>query len=279
MFAPAAPFSRCMRQDLIYALRAMRKNPGFTAAVAISIALGIAANTTVFSLTNTLLLGDLDVREPERLVSFGGGRTLPWLDYVDYRDGARDEFESVSAFLAIAPASIGGKGEPERVWGQLTTGNYFETIGAEPVIGRGFLPEEDQAPGRNPVVVLSHGLWKRRFGADSGIVGRETLLNGYPYKVVGVAPPGFHGALRGVRAEFWAPLSMMNQLVPDMNRDRLAASRTSQWLCVNGRLQVGPGLRRARIIDGGADADDQRHQRRGEHHRHGPAPVRGKAFG
>jgi len=232
-----------LRQDVVFALRTFRKNRGFTLAVAISIGLGIAANTTVFTIVNAMLLGDLPVRAPDRLVSFSAGRSFSWLDYVDYRDQSKSALEGLAAEFAIIPASIGGRGEPERVWGQSVSGNYFGVLAVPMRAGRGILPDEDVATGRNPVVVLSYGLWTRRFASDPNILGKDILLNGERYIVVGVTAPEFHGADRGLLPEFWAPLAMTSQLMPDLPFDKFKADRGAQWLELVGRLQ--PGVSRA----------------------------------
>ena len=138
--------------DVPYAVRTLIKTPGVTLAIIISIALGIAANTTVFSIAEGLLWGVLPVRDSQRLVSFpDGGETFSYPDYIDYRDQTADLFEGgVFAYFAFVPASIGGRGEPERVWGQLVSGNYFSVVGVTPALGRGILPEEDKVIGRAP---------------------------------------------------------------------------------------------------------------------------------
>ena len=236
-----------LSQDIRYAVRTLRKTPGFTLAIIISIALGIAANTTVFSIAEGLLWGELPVRDSARLVSFpDGGETFSYPDYVDYRGQTADVFEGgVCAYFAFIPASMGGAGEPELVWGQLVSGNYFSVVGATPLLGRGILPEEDQVVGRDPVVVLSHTLWRRRFGSDPDIIGRGILLNGQRYTVVGVAPRGFLGTDNGVRAEFWAPLAMAEQLFPDLTQDQPRAKREDSWLSLSARLKSGVTLAQA----------------------------------
>jgi predicted permease len=260
-----------MLRDALYALRTFRQNPGFTAVVILSIALGIAANTTVFSIVNGLLLGDLPVSEPERLIGFSGGRSMSYPDYIDYRDQARDVFEGVSAHFPVVPASLGGTGEPERVWGQLVSGNYFSVIGVRPALGRGVAQAEDEAPGRDAVVVLSHALWQRRFGADPGVIGRAVPLNGQPYTVIGVTPPGFRGTDRGIVAEFFAPLAMFAQLMPDLAvRGNPTQERGNNWLTVNARLKRGVSRQQAlaavaviknRIDDTYFKGDERRRQR------------------
>lgn len=228
-----------VRQDLTYALRTFGANPGFVAIVAVSVALGIAANTTVFSMVNAMLLGQMPVRDPDRLVSFDEGSSKSYPDFVDYRDQAKDVFEGVGAHFPLVPVSLGG-GEPERIWGQLATGNYFSLIGAQPVLGRGFLPDEDQVSGGNPVVVLSYSLWQRRFAGDRGIIGRQVIMNDRSYTVVGVAPRGFTGEARGIISEFWLPLSMYVQIMPDLAKDGdLTRKREHSWLCIFGRLKPG----------------------------------------
>jgi predicted permease len=226
-------------QDLKYAIRTFKGNPGFVAIVIVSVALGIAANTTVFSMVKATLLGQLPVREPERLVSFDESSSKSYPDFVDYRDQTKDVFEGVGAYFPLVPVSLGG-GEPERIWGQLATGNYFSLMGVQPVIGRGFLPEEDRVPGRDQVVVLSYGLWMRRFGGDRSIAGRRVIMNDRPYTVVGVAPRGFHGEARGIISEFWVPLSMYAQIMPDLAKEKdITQQRNNQWLCLFGRLKPG----------------------------------------
>lgn len=228
-----------LTQDLKYAVRTLAKNPGFTSVVIISIALGIAANTTVFSVINGLLLGDLPIKEPQRLLVLNGGSSFSMPDFHDFADQTHDIFEGVSANMPVIPANVGGRGEPERVWGAVASGNYFTVSGAEPVLGRGFLPEEDQVVGRNPVVVLSYPLWQRRFGADAAIIGKSISLNGSSYTVVGVAPRGFAGTLRILTPEFWIPLAMAPIAMPDMARPEDRESRNSHWLILDARLKPG----------------------------------------
>jgi hypothetical protein len=177
--------------DLRYAGRTFLRDPGFVVAAVLSLALGIGANTTIFSVVKAALLGSLPVSAPDRLVSFhqpSGLVTLSYPDFVDYRDQT-DVFAGVAATYPVVPASIRASGEPERVWGQLVTTNYFSVLGAEPHLGRGFRDEDNTSP----VVVISEGLWSRNFGGDPGIVGKAVVLGGATYTVAGVAPPGFHG--------------------------------------------------------------------------------------
>ncbi len=233
-----------LTQDLNYAWRTLRKSPGFTGAVIFSVALGIAANTTVFSIVNAVLLGSLPVRQPDRLLNFSEGNSFSYPDYIDYRDQAKDVFEGVCANFPVVPASLGGVAEPERIWGQLTSGNYFAVTGVPMMLGRGFAAEEDQVPGKYPVVVLSYGLWRRHFGADRAIIGKVAILNNLRYTVVGVAPAGFHGTMRAILPEFWVPMAMEGEMWPDIAKEQ--NQRSSQWLMLDARLK--PGVSRERAL-------------------------------
>ena len=147
----------------------------------------------------------------------------------------------------MIPANIGGQGQPERVWGQLASGNYFEVAGVQPVLGRAFLPEEDQVDGRNPVIVLGYALWQRRFGGDAGIIGKSVMLNGRQYTVIGVAPKGFTGTMKMLTSEFWAPLAMFGHLMPDLAHENLKENRDAQWLMVDARLKDGVSRQQAMV--------------------------------
>ncbi len=264
-------------RDVRFALRSFAKQRGFTAAVAVSIALGIAANTTVFTMVNTLLLGEMPVRDPGRLVSFSDGRSFSWPDYLDYRDQTRSVFQGVTAHFPLVPASVGGSGEPERIWGQMADGAYFSLLGIPMQLGRGILPEEDRVSGANPVVVLSDALWRRRFGADRGIAGRDILLNGGKYTVVGVTAPGFHGMDRGIVSEFWAPLAMAGQLMPDLHPADMKKQRDSQWLMLLARLNPGTSRQQAGIALNTVKVRLEKEYRKGQQPR--PAITLGKSGG
>jgi predicted permease len=228
--------------DVVFALRAVRKAPGFTAVVCVSIALGIAANTTVFSMVNATLLGALPVRDAAGLFTISSGRTFPYPDYRDFRDQCAALFDGLAGHFPLAPASLAtGAGTPERIWGALVTGNYFAVVGPPLAAGRGIGPEHDQVEGRDPVVVLGDSLWRRRFGADPAAVGQTAVLNGRRYTIIGIMAPGFHGSDRGVISEFWAPLAMRRDFIPDLIKD--AEKRTTYWIGILGRLK--PGVTRA----------------------------------
>lgn len=182
--------------DIRYGLRTMRKSPGFTAVAVIALALGIGANTAIFSVVNALLLKPLPYKDAERLVLIW--HTYPKLNldqasvsapsYIEYRD-MTNSFEEV-ATATEWKVNLTGIGEPERLQGARVSYNLFTTLGVQPIAGRSFLAEEDQ-PGKNRVVVLSYGLWQRRFGGNPGLVGQTITLDGSSYDVVGIMPKGF----------------------------------------------------------------------------------------
>jgi predicted permease len=231
-------------RDVRYGARVLRKNPGFTAAAVLSIGLGIAANATIFAMVSRFVLRPAPVGDPAALMSVytrqGGDDWRPnfsWPLFTDLRDQAQS-FSGVTAYFPLVPASVGGNGEPERVWGQATTSNFFDVAQAGMTLGRGFTSDEEHLP----VLVLGHRLWQRRFGADPAIAGKAITLSGRPYTVVGVAPPTFRG-LDIVDAEFWVPLGTRDQLLPGVPNIGNRESRTTSWLQIAGRLT--PGVTRA----------------------------------
>jgi len=229
-------------QDLRYGLRVLRRNPGFTAVVVVTLALGIGANTTVFSLFNAILLRELPVKEPHRLVNLGPSHSFSYPDYLDFRDQSQ-AFEGLCAYYP-ATASLSGEGTPERVQGEVVTASYFSVMGVQPKLGRAFLSAEDQAPAA--VVILSHGVWVRRFGADPGTVGRTVRINSDTYTVVGIAPAGFQGARRGLAADFWVPMPMAARIMPWAAEAKLLSSRDQRGFLIHGRLK--PGVTREQAL-------------------------------
>ncbi len=181
-------------------------------------------------------------------MTFSEGESISYPDYMDYRDQTTDVFEGgVVAHFPLIPASLGGAREPERVWGQAVGGNYFSVLGLRMELGRPILPEEDRVMGRDRVVVLSHDLWQRRFGADRSVAGRGVVINGQRYTVVGVAPAGFGGIDLGVTSEFWVPLAMAEEIMPDLATEPGGrAKRDNQWLTLDARLK--PGVSRAKAL-------------------------------
>jgi predicted permease len=225
-------------RDLTYVMRRLVGAPGIVAAVVVSIGIGIAANATIFAMVSRFVLRAAPVGDPATLVSLHltheGERccnSLPWPVYVDVRDQTQS-FSGVAAFDELIPASINGKGDPERVWGQATTTNYFDVAQLGMTLGRGFRADEDHAQ----VIVLGHRLWQRRFAGDSEIVGKTVTLSGRPYTVVGVAPTGYRGIDFVLDAEFWVPLGNGPALNPSEPKRE---SREFHWLDVIARFKPG----------------------------------------
>lgn len=192
---------RNFAQDVIYAVRTLRRSPGFLAVVIISIAIGIAANTTIFSFANAVLFGSLPVGEPDRLLNFANdqhGSSFSFPNYSDLRQS--DAFADVAAHFPLAPASFEFGGTPERIWGQLVTGNYFSTVRVPIALGRGISDRDDREHA--PVVVLHYAFWKRRFAGDPSILGKTVMLNNRAWQVVGVAGTGFRGTDRMIVMDF-----------------------------------------------------------------------------
>jgi len=227
--------------NLRFAARMLRRNPAATIAAVAVMALGIGANTTIFSVVDAVLLRPLNVAEPERLVSVYtsqvGGRphgNTSYPDYIDYKE--RNEVFSVLAAQSIAPMALEGRDQPRIVMGQLVSWDYFAALGVVPELGRTFLPEEDQAFGTHPVAVLSHGTWESQFGSDPEIVGTTVRINDYPFTVIGVAPAGFRGLVTIIEPAVWAPLAMAERALPYTPN---IESRIDPWLQLVGRLRPG----------------------------------------
>jgi len=182
-------------QDLRFGLRTLRKNPGFTTVAALTLALGIGANTTVFSVVSAVLIRRLPYRDPDRLVWVNefwprlNSAIVPSPDYINWRD-QNQVFESVAAYGGFGELNLSGSGEPERIDGIGVTWNFFPMLGVRPALGRGFLPDEDR-PGGAPVAILSHSLWQRRFHSDPNLVGKTITLDEEACTVIGVMPEGF----------------------------------------------------------------------------------------
>ncbi len=226
------------RQNLTYAFRRISKSPGFALVVIVSIGLGIAANATIFSMVSRFVLRPAPVGDPSTLMSLHTTHdgdpccnNFPWPLYTDVRDQARS-FSGVAAYYELVPASIGGSGEPARVWGQAATSNYFDVAQVGMTLGRGFTRDEE----RLPVIVLGHRLWQSRFASDPAILGKSITLSGRPFTVVGIARPAFRGLDLPLDPQFWVPLGNLEQLVPIVPR---RDSRAFHWLAIIGRLSPG----------------------------------------
>src|SRR5262245_18904523 len=198
-------------QDLRFGARMLVKQPGFTLIAVLTLALGIGANTAIFSIVNAVLLRPFPYQAPERLVivqerESGGGFSPSYPNFVDWR-AQNTAFTSIAAVRQNESFNLTGAGEPERLQGQLVSAEFFSTLGIKPLVGRDFLPEEDRA-GATPAVILSYGFWQRRFGNDPGIIGQQLTLNDQSYTVVGITPPDFQ---YGLEADVTVPFGLQTQ--------------------------------------------------------------------
>jgi putative ABC transport system permease protein len=222
------------------------KHPGFTGIAVLTLAIGIGANTAIFTLLDKVLIRALPVESPEQLVVLlgGDGRGAGGFSYPVFAD-LREHNEVLSGLAAYVqqPFNLSDGNQTERVIGQIVSGNYFSVLGVRTALGRSFLPEEDRTPGTHPVVVISDGLWRRRFGADPAVIGRTISLNACNYTVVGVAPAEFAGTLRGTVNDVYVPTMMQVQAQP--GRNSKLNDRGSGWLRLIGRVNPGVGREQA----------------------------------
>jgi len=229
-----------MLNDLRYALRQLIKAPSFTIVAILTLALGIGACTAIFSVVKTVLLSSLDYPDPDRLVILRE-TNLPQFpefsvsppNFIDWQKQAKS-YEYLGA-AASATLNLTGEGEPQRLIGVAVTAHYFDVYGIKPLLGRLLLPEED-APGKNHVLVLSHGFWQRVFGGARDVVGRSVQIDGEPYQIVGVAPYGFGAANK---VDVWTPMAF----TPDQTKND---ARGGHWISVYGRLKPGVTFRQAK---------------------------------
>jgi hypothetical protein len=229
-------------QDVRLGIRMLRKSPGFTAVAVLSLALGIGANTAIFTLIDAILLRWLPVQNPQELVVLARNPSQPnvYFSYPDYRY-VRDQNQSYAGLIAFSggdnPISFSSPGQPsslQLVALSMVSGNYFEVLGVQPAIGRLFNPADNEKEGAHPYAVLSHAFWKRAFGEDTGVVGRHVLLNGARFQVVGVSREGFRGATVGNSPDVFVPIIMFRTFNPTSFHWN---TRDTWWLTLMGRLK------------------------------------------
>jgi predicted permease len=231
-------------QDLRYAVRLLRRNPLFALTAVLSLAIGIGANTTIFTIANALLFKPpLGVADASRLVDVGRSQDGQGFDngsYSNYLDiRARNTvFSGIYAYrLGPEPMSLRGKDGAERIYGEMVSTNYFNVLGTPPHIGRLFTSDDSEQPAATPLAVLSHRFWMRRFNGDPAIVGQTLVLNGRPFMVIGVTPEGFHGTTV-LTSDLWVPVNMVGELASRLP-PAILASRESAWLVMGARLKPG----------------------------------------
>ena len=234
--------------DIKFAIRQLMRNPSFTSVAIVTLALGIAANSTIFSWINSTLLDPIPgiAHTSDMITIMRGERSehpTPPFSYLDFAD-LRDSTRSFTGLLAYHDdyMTITGSDKPERLYGALVSSNYFEVLGVRPILGRSL---ESTAPNERlgtAEAVLGYGLWQKRFGADPSILGKTIQINLHPYEIVGVAPEGFQGCKSGLRAELWIPVGMDSQV---WGNDRRIKDRGTFWLNVLGKLKPGVDPRQA----------------------------------
>jgi predicted permease len=241
---------RSIGKDLQFALRAFRKSPVFTAVALLSLALGIGANTAIFTLLDQVLLRLMPVKNPQELVllhmngfHYGSNWGSNALSYPLYRDFKADNSVFTGMFCRFANVfSLGFNGQVERARGELVSGTYFPVLGVGAAIGRTFTPDDDRVPGGHPVVMLSYAYWQSRFAGDQSIIGKTVAVNGHNFTVVGVAQKAFNGVDLSGATQVFVPLMMRPQLMPLFNESLDFNNRRTRWVNVFGRLK--PGLSR-----------------------------------
>jgi len=242
-------------QNLRYALRQLRQHPGFTAVAVLTLAVGIGANTAIFSLVDQVLLRQLPVAEPDRLVmlkftgsdtghtSSYGGQEQDYFSYPMYRD-LRDQNSVFSGMLCMFPAQVGvqWRNTPSLANSELVSGDYFSVLGVQPALGRLFIPDDSATRGSAPLVVLSYRYWTQYFGADRSVINQAILINGNPFTIIGVVQPGFDSVIGGTVPDFFVPITMKAQMTPEWDE---LEDRRSKWLNIVARLKPGVTVQQA----------------------------------
>ena len=237
----------------------LKKSPGFAFVAVLSLALGIGANTAIFTIINAVFLHPLPVEEPSRLAEVFTrdtltvdantnfqltGSSLP--NYEDYRD-QNTVFSGLALVTFPLPLNWGGQAEPQQLNASLASGNFFDVLGVKPYRGRTFIADGDKKIGGNPEVVLSYSLWARRFGSDEKYIGQTITLNGTPYTVVGIAPPSFKGIVSLGRPDLlWVPITMRDYVLTGQLKD-WENNRRFRWTSIVGRLKPQVGIAEARV--------------------------------
>lgn len=236
-------------QDIRFAFRQLRKAPSFAITAVLTLALGIGANTAIFSLVNSLLLKPLPVPDPQQIATIvpreNNGplqQALSWNEYKEVRGQSVQSFSDIFAYT-ISLDGLAVKGQyPDRIMTTYVSGNFFEGLGLKPAAGRLFLRSEGETLGQDPVVVLGYDYWKQKFGSDPSVAGRTVTLDGHPVTIVGVAPKGFAGMQSYLTMAAYLPLS-------ELPLTGTSADTLNNWqnriLIVNGRLRSGVSLKQA----------------------------------
>src|SRR5215469_1760696 len=236
-----------LMSEIRHGLRLLAGSPGLAVVAILSLALGIGANTTIFSFVNVLFLQPLPVQNAPELVSvFTADAKIPgallcsYPNYRDYRDHSQS-FASLMSYSSVA-GNLTGHGDPQLFVYQIVSRNYFQTLGVTPFIGREFSAEEDDQSGSRPVALISYSLWQRQFAAKPEVTNERVEINGRPFQVLGVLPAGFQGLNLLSPADVWLPMAMFREMFPN---SAVAGQRRPLVFSVVGRLKPGVSLPRA----------------------------------
>src|ERR1700733_402824 len=246
---------RSIGKDIQFALRAFRKSPVFTAVALLSLALGIGANTAIFTLLDQVLLKLMPVKNPQELVllhmegfHYGDNWGMNSLSYPMYRDFQDHNLVFSGVFCRFhTNVSLGFQGQTERIRGELVSGTYFPVLGVGAAIGRTFTPDDDRVPGGHPLAILSYSYWQSRFGGDPSLLGKSILINGHNFTLVGVAQKGFDGVELANPSQIFVPLMMRSQLMPLLDTEFEFHNRRTRWVNVFGRLKPGVSRQQAQV--------------------------------
>ena len=242
--ARAGAWFESLLQDLRFAIRMLRKNPGFAAIAILTLALGIGANTAIFSVIRGVLLQALPFRDPSQLVMVRGtvaGQPTGSISYPDYLDfrARNSSLENVGAYTTL-DLILGGTDHSERVRSEMASDSYFSVLGVSPQMGRTFSPEENKTLGSGAVALIGFGLWQRAFAGDSAILGKSVKLSDANYTIIGVMPRGFTGF--SDKAEIWIPIMMHDVVWPQTAKYNIVFGRGNRWLRMVGRMRAGESL-------------------------------------
>src|SRR5215470_2220989 len=240
-----------MFQDLRFGARMLLKSKGFTIVAVLSLALGVGANSAIFSLINAALLKTLPVKDPQQLVFFmvagsqgtGTGFSYPLFEQFNRNNHSFTGIIAANTAGRMRLTEPGAGGQVELVQAGRVSGAFFSELGVGAVAGRTLTEADDTQAGARPVAVISYNYWKRRFGLDPGVVGRKITLDDFPFTIVGVAPPGFFGIEVGGNVDLWWPIRMTPQVIPG---DQSLNSSSTRWLYVMARLKPGANVEQAR---------------------------------
>ena len=245
-------WARTAMGDFKYALRTLRRSPGYMAVAAMTLALGIGANTAIFSLLDQILLRLLPVKNPQQLVlltmrghhygSNWGGNAISHPMFRDFQ--AHNDVFSGMFCRFRDPVSLTFAGQSERVNAELVSGTYFSVLGVNTILGRAFTPEDDRVPLGHPLAMLTYDYWKRRFGGDPGIVGKNLIVNGHNVTVLGVVQPGFDGVELGYSTKVFIPIMMQDWIV--VGNRKMLTDRRMRWVNAFGRLKPGVSITQAK---------------------------------